>query len=549
MTGGTKGGMKMGRFGADIVGGLVENKQMREDRWRYEWLQKKKAETAENEEEESEDETITIDEETSMENRILFRRTVRQAYSTDLDAFAAIDRHQSGLVSRGDLKRFARDAGMKFSKEDRRDLRHQMGKPCTLELFEIFMNTVEDGEEPVPNRPVMYGMGGERTDQPTHDTQETPGFQSIEPAKQQQQKEPSHNHHHHSSSSEKSKHKSKDSSHHHHHHSSSEKKEPSHNHHHQSPSQEQKPPVSQSVPVKQSVDPPAVKEITEAEVAGIVQDVFTLYAMYRKSKNRSSGPRQVYKCMLFDVYKKVDHSKMEHIDEFMDNGGNQADDWQRMLVRVYAKYNWDFPKVLAVFDEFHAPSEQFVESFLKAGVEPPPPVAKPVTTAHAANKDAATKGKIAGGSSRRKSVAKQRCHFRASMYVPVAKEGYLYKKSAGPAPRWQPRFFTLNGHYLNYFADEQHAHDEKEDIKGSFDLDMCTQIRREEGTGAKLTLKLATERLELKTNSFREATAWIQAVSQVCPSAKVIGDALVAGPTSTDPADAYTTNPHYSHSS
>jgi hypothetical protein len=518
MTHGTKGGMKMGRFGADVVGALVENKAMREDRWRHEWLMKKRAEAADAADEESDDEqTITINEEESKEIRINFRKTIRKAYSTDTDAFAAIDRHQSGLVTRGDLKRFARDSGLKLSKEQRRDLRHQMGKPCTLELFEIFMNTVEEGEEPVVRE----------VEEPKHDTQETPAY-----------KEGSSKHS--SGSSGREGHHSSHSSHHH-----SSSGQHSSSHHHQS-QKEQNAPASQSQPVQQRAPAPAqqiaVREVSEQEVAGIVQDVFNLYALYRKTKNRSNGPRQVYKCMLFDVYKKVDHSKMEHVDEFMDTGGTQADDWQRMLVRIYAKYNWDFPMILSVFDDFHAPSEQFVEGYVKAGMEPKPKPTKPVTTVHAANKGGKKKG---GGSSRRKSVAKQKCNFRASMYVPTEREGYLYKKSAGPAPRWQPRFFTLNGHYLNYFGDEQHARDEKEDIKGSFDLDMCTMIRREEGTGAKITLKLATERLELKTNSFREATAWIQAMSAVCPSAKVVGDALIAAPTSTD-TQTYQTNPHYS---
>ena len=104
----------------------------------------------------------------------------------------------------------------------------------------------------------------------------------------------------------------------------------------------------------------------------------------------------------------------------------------------------------------------------------------------------------------------------------------MYKKSAGPAPRWQPRFFAVMGHYLNYFSvspavqphrlldeanssqislpvscaqDEKSAKDEKEDIKGSFDLDMVTQIHREQGTGQKITLYLAgavkAEKLEV----------------------------------------------------
>ena len=49
--------------------------------------------------------------------------------------------------------------------------------------------------------------------------------------------------------------------------------------------------------------------------------------------------------------------------------------------------------------------------------------------------------------------------------------------------------------------DEKSAKDEKEDIKGSFDLDMLTQIHREQGTGQKITLYLAgavkAEKLEV----------------------------------------------------
>jgi hypothetical protein len=37
----------------------------------------------------------------------------------------------------------------------------------------------------------------------------------------------------------------------------------------------------------------------------LVQDAFNLYELFRQSKSRTFTPRIVYKCMLFDMYKKV----------------------------------------------------------------------------------------------------------------------------------------------------------------------------------------------------------------------------------------------------
>ena len=55
MTKGSKGGMKAARFGVDIIGGALENKAMREDRWKAEWLAKKKKERADETEDDDSD--------------------------------------------------------------------------------------------------------------------------------------------------------------------------------------------------------------------------------------------------------------------------------------------------------------------------------------------------------------------------------------------------------------------------------------------------------------------------------------------------------------
>ena len=56
LTPSAKGGMKAAAGAMDIVGELIENKQMREHRWRWELAQQKKAENADGEADSSEEE-------------------------------------------------------------------------------------------------------------------------------------------------------------------------------------------------------------------------------------------------------------------------------------------------------------------------------------------------------------------------------------------------------------------------------------------------------------------------------------------------------------
>ena len=98
------------------------------------------------------------------------------------------------------------------------------------------------------------------------------------------------------------------------------------------------------------------------------------------------------------------------------------------------KYNFDFETVLNIFDEFHQPSEEFIERFLLGGddahkgsasMQQPP--SNQVSQRSAAAKkghheERVRRGRKPGGSSRRKSVTKAKSSFRASMYMPATKQ-------------------------------------------------------------------------------------------------------------------------------
>ena len=97
---------------------------------------------------------------------------------------------------------------------------------------------------------------------------------------------------------------------------------------------------------------------------------------------------------------------------------------------------------------------------------------------------------------------------RASMYEgDVVLEGELQKQTSGSLRRWVTRYFTIRGHYLKYYQDE-----EKESVKGVFDLSQVSECRVEIVTWAlrKLTLESPTAKplLLRGPNASRRAPRW-----------------------------------------
>jgi hypothetical protein len=69
---------------------------------------------------------------------------------------------------------------------------------------------------------------------------------------------------------------------------------------------------------------------------------------------------------------------------------------------------------------------------------------------------------------RRDSIKKGQGESRSSAYGDAQHSSYLFKKGSKAPKRYQKRFFELNGHYLNYYADETRL-----TLKGTLDLNDC----------------------------------------------------------------------------
>ena len=68
---------------------------------------------------------------------------------------------------------------------------------------------------------------------------------------------------------------------------------------------------------------------------------------------------------------------------------------------------------------------------------------------------------------RKGSSFSKRWHRPSVFDQAIVKQGSLKKRSSGLVKRWQERYFTLQGHYLKYYADINKI---QKDLKGTIDL-------------------------------------------------------------------------------
>jgi hypothetical protein len=88
----------------------------------------------------------------------------------------------------------------------------------------------------------------------------------------------------------------------------------------------------------------------------------------------------------------------------------------------------------------------------------------------------------------------------------ITKEGKLYKKSSGMIKRYQERYFTLQGHYLKYYADSNKI---QKDLKGTIDLNETVAPHiRIDGLEFEVVLK-DKQTAKLKADTQEDADDWV----------------------------------------
>jgi hypothetical protein len=101
--------------------------------------------------------------------------------------------------------------------------------------------------------------------------------------------------------------------------------------------------------------------------------------------------------------------------------------------------------------------------------------------------------------------------FRPSVFEEaIVKEGKLFKLSSGMIKRYQERYFTLQGHYLKYYADSNKI---QKDLKGTIDLN--TTIEPHLRTSGELEFELLLQDgsvAKLKSDTQEDADEWIMLI-------------------------------------